>query len=48
MYVPGYGYGVVEDRGSAIKGPRRLDLYYDEHEDALEWGRRNVMVEIVN
>jgi len=46
MYVPGWGYGVVEDRGSAIKGPRRLDLYYDEHEEALEWGRREVTVEI--
>ncbi|MEZ4568257.1 MAG: 3D domain-containing protein [Desulfobacterales bacterium] len=27
LYVPGYGYGVVEDRGSAIKGPTRLDLF---------------------
>jgi hypothetical protein len=44
LYVPGYGYGVVEDRGSAIKGPKRLDLYYDSHADALEWGRQNVEV----
>jgi hypothetical protein len=46
MYVPGYGYGVVEDRGSAIKGPRRLDLYFDSHSEALFWGRRRVAVEI--
>ena len=44
MYVPGYGWGIVEDRGSAIKGPDRIDLYFDSHSDALEWGRRNVRV----
>ena len=48
MYVPGYGYGVVEDRGGAIKGPRRLDLYYDSHKDARRWGRRTLEVEILN
>ncbi|MEE4243565.1 MAG: 3D domain-containing protein [Desulfopila sp.] len=46
MYVPGYGWGVVEDRGGAIKGPYRIDLYFDSHQDALEWGRRKVNVEI--
>ena len=46
MYVPGYGYGVVEDRGGAIKGPKRLDLYYSSHADALEWGRKHVEVKI--
>lgn len=38
MYVPGYGYGRVEDRGGAIKG-RRLDLYFSSHREAEEWGR---------
>ncbi len=47
MYVPGYGWGVVSDRGSAIKGPERLDLFFDSHGDALEWGRRRVEVEFV-
>lgn len=46
MFVPGYGWGVVEDRGSAIKGPNRIDLYFDSHGDALQWGRRKVKVEI--
>jgi len=46
MYVPGYGYGVVEDRGGAIKGPRRIDLYFDSHSDARRWGRQTVKVEI--
>jgi 3D (Asp-Asp-Asp) domain-containing protein len=40
IYVPGYGWGVVEDRGSAIKGPDRLDLYFRSHRAALEWGNR--------
>lgn len=44
MYVPGYGWGVVEDRGSAIKGQNRLDLYMDEHREALNWGRRKLAV----
>jgi hypothetical protein len=46
MYVPGWGWGVVEDRGGAIKGPKRLDLYYSSHNEALRWGRRNVDVTI--
>jgi hypothetical protein len=46
IFVPGYGYGVVEDRGSAIKGPERLDLYFDSHRNALRWGRRKVDVRI--
>lgn len=43
MYVEGYGWGTVEDRGGAIKG-RRLDLYFETHEEALQWGRRKVKV----
>lgn len=39
MYVPGYGYGRVEDRGGDIKG-EHIDLFFDRHREALEWGRR--------
>ncbi len=46
MYIPGYGWGVVEDRGGAIKGIDRIDLYFDSHSDALQWGRRKVYVTI--
>ncbi len=46
MYVPGYGWGVVADRGGAIKGPKRIDLFFDSHQQALEWGRRTVEVQI--
>jgi len=44
MHVPGYGWGMVKDRGSAIKGPNRIDLYFDSHSEALAWGRRRLPV----
>ncbi len=43
--VPGYGWGVVEDRGGAIKGASRLDIYFDSHQEARRWGRRKVRVQ---
>ncbi len=46
MYIPGYGWGRVEDRGRNIKGPNRIDLYFNSHDDALQWGRRKVQVTI--
>ena len=39
MYIPDYGYGRVDDRGSAIKG-ERLDLFFESHKAALKWGKR--------
>jgi hypothetical protein len=46
IFVPGYGYGRVEDRGGAIKGPERLDLYFRSHARALKWGRQRINVEV--
>lgn len=46
MHVPGYGWGRVEDRGGAIKGRDRIDLYFSSHEEALQWGRRKMRVQI--
>ncbi len=43
LHIPGYGWGKVEDKGSAIQGPDRLDLFIDSHRRALEWGRRTVV-----
>ena len=45
MYIPGYGYGRVEDRGGAIKG-KRIDLFFASHKQALVWGRKRVKVKI--
>jgi 3D (Asp-Asp-Asp) domain-containing protein len=44
--VPGYGWGTVEDRGGAIKGGH-IDLFFNSHEEALQWGRQTVTVEVI-
>lgn len=46
IYIKGYGYGVVQDRGGAIKG-KRLDVLFPTHEQALEWGVKFLNVEII-
>ena len=46
MHIPGYGWGVVEDKGGAIKGPVRIDLYHWSHRGALKWGRQKLPVTI--
>ena len=38
MYIPGYGYGTVQDRGGDIKG-EHIDVFYKKHKQALQWGR---------
>ncbi len=45
VYVPGYGYGKVADRGGAIQG-RRLDVWFSSHEAARAWGRRTMQVKV--
>jgi 3D (Asp-Asp-Asp) domain-containing protein len=45
MRIPGYGDGVVEDRGGAIQGGK-IDLFFKTHKQALEWGRKTVTVEV--
>lgn len=37
----------IKDTGGDIKGPKRLDLYFDNHKEALKWGRRTVRVKVV-
>lgn len=48
LYVPGYGYGVVHDRGGDILGPARIDVFYKRHRQALRWGRRKLPVVILD
>lgn len=44
LFIPGYGYGVVADTGSAIKGAK-IDLYFETVEDVYKkWGKREVTV----
>ena len=44
MYVEGYGYGVVEDRGGKIRGRHHIDLFYPTHAEAKAWGRKKQSV----
>ncbi|WP_416731900.1 3D domain-containing protein [Fictibacillus sp. JL2B1089] len=47
LWIPGYGYGVVADTGSAIKG-NRLDLFYNTVDEVYKkWGKKNIDVYIV-
>lgn len=47
LYIPGYGYGIVADTGSAIKG-YKIDLYYKTKDQIYkEWGKRTVRVFVV-
>lgn len=47
LFIPEYGYGVVADKGGAIKG-NKLDLYYHTVEDVYEqWGKRTIEVSII-
>lgn len=48
LYVPDYGYGVVADTGSAIKG-KKIDLYFETVKDVYdEWGKKTVTVYTVS
>ena len=46
LYVEGYGPAVAADTGGDIKG-QRVDLYMDSYEEAIQFGRREVLVEVV-
>lgn len=47
LFIPGYGYGVVADTGSAIKG-NKIDLYYETVEDVYKkWGKKEVDVYLI-
>lgn len=45
FYIPEYGWGKVEDVGSAIKG-YHIDLFFKSHQEALTWGRKNKNVHV--
>lgn len=47
LFIPGYGYGVVADKGGAIKG-NELDLYYETVKDVYNnWGKKQIDVYVV-
>ena len=45
VIINGHTY-TVQDRGGSIQG-KRLDLYFENHQDAKIWGRRTLEVTII-
>jgi len=46
LWVEGYGYGVAQDTGKAIKG-NKLDVFMETKKECLYWGRRRVRVYVL-
>lgn len=47
LYIPGYGYGIVSDIGSKIKG-KKIDLYFDTTKQVYsQWGKKEVEVQLI-
>ena len=47
VFIPGYGYAIATDTGSAIKG-NIIDLYFNSLEECNAWGRRSVTLHVVS
>lgn len=46
VIIDGHTY-IAEDCGGAIKG-NRIDIFFNTHSEALQWGRRTKQVTILN
>jgi 3D (Asp-Asp-Asp) domain-containing protein len=46
LYIPGYGYAVAGDTGGSIRGSR-IDLGFNTYRDARQFGRRDILVYIL-
>ena len=45
MYIEGYGWGIAEDTGGAIRRRTDLiDIFFYTHDEAYAWGRKTVKV----
>ena len=44
--IEGYGIFVVEDRGGAIQGTR-IDMFFNTHEEALRFGKKQLRFRII-
>ncbi|RXI72200.1 DUF348 domain-containing protein [Clostridium tetani] len=47
LYVEGYGYAIAADTGTSVKG-NFIDVYFDTHKEACNWGLKYVNVYIQN
>lgn len=46
VYIPGYGEAIAEDTGGAIVG-NIIDVAFDTHEEAIEFGRQELEIYII-
>ena len=46
LYIPGYGEAIAADTGGAING-NRIDLCMEDYGDAIQFGRRDVTVYVL-
>lgn len=47
VWVEGYGTAIAGDTGGAIKG-NKIDVFIPSKDKALQWGRKNVTIKILN
>ena len=47
VWVEGYGEAIAGDTGGAIKG-KIIDLFMENEQDALNWGRKTVTIKILD
>ncbi len=47
LWVEGYGEAIADDQGSAIKG-NRIDLVYNDRQEALDYGIKKVKVYVLS
>lgn len=50
LYIPEYGYGIVEDTGGALRKDKdniRIDVYMDTYEEAIKWGKKEMIIYII-
>ena len=47
LFIPDYGFGVVADKGGAIKG-NRVDLFFNTVDDVYDqWGKKEIDVYVI-
>lgn len=47
VWVEGYGEAIAGDIGGAIKG-NRIEVFIEKHEEAMQWGVKEVKVKILD
>ncbi len=47
VFIEGIGIRIVQDKGGAIKG-NKIDLYFEDEDDAWEFGRQKLKVHIIS